>query len=710
MEVMDAIHADRRWNNNSYYGLLKQLEVFFEFLEKHGEELPGCTGFHQPIADYIYPVTARSLGTNRLPIPRRLFGVFLDYVEAVRAHLYVVHSRIFTGDLSPQELERHIARTGNVIDTFATAALVGFIPILFRKDKVVPLRYIPDCLALEEFPLICGRRLKLPQPHAVNQILVALYTGIRHNHIQWLDATNFDSLVAAENKDFALLYVNTDKAKRRPWAPHVNFRVIELLRSQRLWRDLIAIPEFGELHHYNENAATKWAPMLPLFAADVRGNPHPDSRYVKVWLALIGALEGLLPALGDLGLQRLCVLEPPGVTFNDPDSARKRKEYGQRCQRVCELGVKTKITPHSARVTVVSQFSTLLPAEIIGWHITGQARATVYHYVKLDEEQLAVAQTHQAMVIRERVYRNEFETLMDSGKSLDRFIHADDVNSNLARSLRADLPETLVSYGCVSIMMNEDATSGLDVLRETRAVNAAENKTEICPYGNHCPPEIVKQWRGMHRCGLCQYAVRSVDHLPAIAAKGREFTEMLAELTAKIEEALQADLPRYTDAELDRLDEERCRIAEELSGWKLCEEILNAARVRIAKGQDERRWLVQKPEIIQQDLQRLAAPSNLTSYVLTRLNECISYPTLESPLIRARFDLLRRELLARHGDLQHAFDTAIPANPAAECAGLLRTLAQANGFSYDDIVRLLESDRHLGNLPPPSNRLLSKGE
>ena len=419
-------------------------------------------------------------------------------------------------------------------------------------------------------------------------------------------------------------------------------------------------------------------------------------------------MQGLLPDLGERTMQKLCSLEPPGVKFNDPLARTKREEYGQPCERLCALGVKSMITPHSARVTVVSQYSTLLPAEMIGRYITGQTPGVVYHYVKLDEEQLALEQTHQAMDQRERAYRNEFETLVGKRAQGGAAIHADMVNSNLSRSLRADLPETLISYGCISITMNEDATSGLDVLRETRAANAAENKTEICPYGNHCPPEVIKQWRGPRRCGLCQYAVRSIDHLPAVAAKCREFREMLADLTDKVEDAATSKPPRYSDVELDRLDEERGRLAEELAGWQLNEEVLNAARERIAKGQDERRWVVQKPEIILQDLQRVASPSNMTAYVLARLGECIAYPATESAPIRARFDLLRRMLLVRNGDARKAFDASMPPDPAAECAGLLRSLVQANNLSYDDVVELLEGDGHLARLPAIPLRLLGE--
>lgn len=185
---------------------------------------------------------------------------------------------------------------------------------------------------------------------------------------------------------------------------------------------------------------------------------------------------------------------------------------------------------------------------------------------------------------------------------------------------------------------------------------------------------------------------------------------MLDALTAKVESALTASPPPYTDAELDRLDEERSRIAEELTGWRLCEEVLDAARHRVARGQDTRRWLVPKPEVILQDLQRVEAPSNLTAYVLARLSECIAYPTCESPQIRARFDVLRRELLARSGQVRKAFDLTPAVDPTAECAGLLRTVVEANKLSYQDVVNLLESDGHLDRLPSPATRLLLEGE
>lgn len=707
VEFLEGMSKQRGWAKETLYGYLKQLEVFFAFLELHCDDLSECAGFRQPIPQYAYPLLSRSKGTKKRPIPRRVFGVFIDYTEAVKAHLEVVLSGSVEGTLDVPTFEKAISRTGNIIDTFATADQVGFIPVLFARGRTIPLRYIPNCLSMDWFPVAGGLEKKLPQPHALNQIVVALYAGLRHNHIQWLDARTFDAQVTSDDKEFALLHVNTDKVKKTSWTPHVNFRVIEVLRDQLQWRSLIASPGFEVECFYNNNPETKWAPILPLFSAYENGAPHSDERYATVWKDMLCAVDALLPSLGETGLQRLFTLEPPGIAVGDGNAASKRLEYGAQCEKVCLLGVKSLITPHSARVTVVSQYSTLLPADIIGERFTGQTKSSVHYYTKLDKDQLETERAHQGMALRKQAYRSDFESLVsDDHPAAKRFIHADDVNSNFGRSLRQDLPETLVSYGCISITMNEGATGGLDVLRETRAASAAENKTEICPYGNNCPPEIIKQWRGPRRCGLCQYAVRSVDHLPAVSAKTKEFKEILDALTEKLEVAMTEVPPRYTDDEFDRLDQERDRIAEELSGWQLSAEVLEAARSHIAKGIDDRKWVVQKPEIILEDLRRVEAPSNLTAYLLARLSECIAYPTSESPQMRARFDLLRRELLARTGHIREAFDRAIPADPASECAGLLRTVVEANGLGYEDVISILEGDVGLTTLPSAAQRLL----
>lgn len=709
IEFMNEQSRHREWENNGYYGTLLQLSKFFAFIENISEEMATCKGFKQPIAEYDYPRTSRSRSTRKHPVPRRFFAIYLDYYEAVLAHHEVVTQRVLSGELTYHDIQT-ISANINIIDTFATDKLVGFVPMLFTKTKAIRLQFIPNVLDVKWKKSIDGRNLYLPHPHGLHQNLVALHTGLRHNHIQWLDRDGFDQLVDEFDVDFTLLHVNTDKQMNKPWAPNINMRVIELLRAQRAWTAAVFEPGFHQKHFYNNNPKTKWPKIRPLFAYMKDGRPHSDKLYTEVWQSMLCGLQGLLPELEEYGPRRpLLRLLPPGLQPDDPHLDEKLQKYGAALDpdaKECPLNVMSRITPHSARVSVVSQYITFLPADLIGKRITGQKPGVVTYYVSLDQETVEAEQVHQAARMRDAALRNALEPAVSGNRTAGPFIHPDNVNSNLARALRANASEAIVRYGCMSISFNEGATKGIDVLLETQAIDAVANKTEICPYGNNCPPHVVKQLRGFRRCGLCNFAVRSIDHLPAIVAKIRQQSESIDELEATLEADSKTVSSKFTVDELDLLEEKRAQLCEELTGWRLNQEILEHTRKRVESGEDSRKWVVPRPEILERALTLAEIPTTMTEYLLARLGECIAYPTLESPQIRARFDLLRRELLARAGSLKEAFSLASPVDPAAEVAAALKTLTESAGISIRDVATMLETGSHLDGLPPVPTRML----
>ena len=709
IEFMKVLAEMRKWRGNSFYALLLQLQIFFEFVERYSEEISGCEGFSQPLTPHDFPRTSRPKNTSKQPVPRRFFGVYLDYHEALIAHHAVVLNGILVGDIS-EEGVKMLEANGNIIDTFATSDLVGFIPVLFTKTKTVPLQFIPNVLDIRRTTVLGGRTLRLPHPHALYQNLVALHTGLRHNHIQWLDRDKFDTHVDEGDTEFSTLFVNTDKQKTKPWAPHVNFRVIELLRAQRQWCELIERSSFHSQHFYNDNPNTKWPKFRPLFAYTNNGKPHPDAVYSVVWKSVLCGLQGLMPELPEFGQSRRLVhLLPPGHELDDSDLQKKLIEYGAAFTRLgesCPLRVHTSSTPHSSRVAVVSQYITFLPADLIGKYITGQKPGTVSYYVHLEQEDLEAEQVHQAARMRNAVLRGAFEPVLRGGRSSTTFIHADDVNSNLARSMKVDLEETIAAYGGMSISFGERTKDGVGLLREMGCAEIAFNKTEICPYGNNCPPDIVKELNGLRRCSLCPYAVRFIDHLPAVMAKKRQVADAIDELESVLAVEVKTLNAKYTPTELDKLDADRARLCEDMTGWILNEEVLEVMRQRIAAGQDARNWTVQRPEIIERDLRRVSVQTSESEYILARLGECVDFPTLESPQVRARFDLLRRELLARSGKIREAFALS-PVDPTLECVGMLKSIVASRNLTISQIADLLESETYMANLPKANPRLLS---
>ncbi|WP_028449423.1 hypothetical protein [Chitinibacter tainanensis] len=704
VEFLEKLAQTRNWEASSHYANLKQIEILFEFIEQHCNSLPGSNNFRQPLSKYDYPAQKKSTGTNKRPIPRRIFCLFLSYIETLVAFSSVILERLVSGEICDKALIGFDS-SRTIIDCISLQNTLGYVPVLFHKGKTYPLRWIPNVFYAQAKVLKGVGTIKVPHPHALHQILVSLYTGLRQQHVQWLDADTFDRRIdAQDSREFAELYVNTDKTKSAAWTPFVNFRVIEVLRLQKTWRSLIDETGFNQRVYYDNNPETKWGTILPLFSYYSDGRPHSDAIYSSCWFRLLGGLQALLGQTGERELSLIRLL-PTGVGYADLNIAEQLKAYGSKQQQICEVAIKSNITPHSARSSVISHTIGLLPADLIGRYLTGQTEATVPHYVVPDEEETFAEQVRQNLVLKQKGYENGYEEMLKaSPRRKGAYIKADEVNSNLSRSLKSNIEETLPAYGCISLGFGEANKTGLDILRETRAAGAVENKTEICPYGNHCPSDVVSQLKGWRRCGPCVYAVRSIDHLPAITAKARQVLEGLAEIESWIATAENDE--NYSADELDALEQTRDILAEDFVAWQLAVEVLETMRQRIASGASNKSWHIQKPEIIEKNLRQTAFPNNATEYILARLQESEAFPMLESPQIRAKFDLMRRHILANTGNIRAAFNLETCTNPAAELLGLIRSIVAANKMTLEDLKEMLESDSFLESMPPRLFKLI----
>ncbi|WP_431476513.1 hypothetical protein [Massilia eburnea] len=372
VEFLMVVGGIREWSNTSHYAILKQVELLFAFIERYGDSLPSSDGFRQPLHRHDYPRSERSSGTRKRPIPRKVFKLFLSLSEALAELSKVIFERVLAGEVAPDYLAR-FSREAKTIDCMEHQDQFGFVPLVWYQGKAFPLWEVPNVFGFGRRLLKNGLSAMVPHPHALHQIVVSLYTGLRQNHIQWLDRISFDRHLADVEaaQEFAELYVNTDKVKMAGWRPFVNFRVIEILRLQRDWCEEIAVQGFANKIYYNKNLESKFGKILPLFAYYADGSPHSDDIYSACWMRLLSALQGMLvPITGkDITLFRLL---PRGIDFGAPDLEHRLREYGASQSERCAIFPKSDITPHSARVSVVSQAISILPADLIGRYWTGE--------------------------------------------------------------------------------------------------------------------------------------------------------------------------------------------------------------------------------------------------------------------------------------------------------------------------------------------------
>lgn len=693
------VRADRlAIRDTTQYSRTKVIEIFFDFVIERADEFPEAAGFKQPFGKKDHASLTSAPGTNKRPIPRRLYSAFINTTEAILAYFYVITDLVVNAAVDNGEQGRLAILIGKsdwgYTDTFLVADKVGYIPVIFHKDKTIPIRYIHPSINAEWMRLNDGHTRYVPRPHAIAQIATAEYSGLRHNHIQWLDERIFDSQVGDALADYCSLVVNTDKAKGKAWVPIVNYRVIEILRSQRKWRDLIGEAGFRKDVKYNNNPDSKYPAFRPLFSYSKDGLPHPDSTYSAAWKDLLRTFSVLLPELagdGNFEPSRLFQLRPPGVMYNDPNAEVKLSKFGS-ASNVCPLILQTEITPHSTRVSVVGNLLTYLPAELIGKRFTGQSTPTVLHYFVPDPDDILDLEIAQKNVMQRRAIEQQFSNEV-FGNGDAAYIKADTINSKLATSMRANLDESLVRYGCISIMVVEDGPTGLDLLKREGISSAAFNKTEVCPYDNNCPASIIALLRGVRKCAVCPAAVRSIDHLPAVCAKRKQTQERVLECEREL--AHKEAAANMTDKELNILEDCRHELYEELAAWTIVEGCLEYVRKTYSEGQTERTWLIAEPEILRKKLMQTEIRSGSIEYLLTRLQECLAYPSMQSPILSKQLDLLRRRLLAQAGDFDTAFTLDVPIDAAAECAGVLRNLASSHNLTPEQVFELMTRDDYL---------------
>ena len=713
--LMDFVEARQELTNaadSTIYGYIGLIESFFDFIEVHSAELEEAGEFRQVIFSYDYPSASRPSITNKSPIPRKIFGIFVAYVEELKRYIDRINEKILERAISNDDLISIVAINNRCVDTKhpVLQRLLGSSPYVELDEKRIEIRYLPYFPDREWYMVKNKGILNLIKPHTINQILAALYTGLRHNHIQWLDADRFD-LFCEDEEDFSKLLVNTDKMMKRDWTPDVNGRVIEILRSQYRWRDLIEEPGFETLCYYNDNPSTSYQQFRPLFSVNRQsGVPHSDSNYAIAWKdILIGFQTWLNSDVLDPSDKRiiLCKLVANGVGFYDPRVKEKLERYSTTEKNVCRLHVASEITPHSSRVSVVTNLTlTLLPPEIIGKRVTGQQVGTVAYYLKISKEDLNSISLHQAMKMQQLALNSAAtDILLGQTSTVDLGSKAALINSNLAKSMTISPQETIARYGCISIMAGEETKPGVEIIFERDITQIAYNLTEICPYNNLCPDHIVKHISGFRRCSLCPAAIRCIDHLPAVVAAVRNTFDNMLELNKRIIK-LKSVGPSV-DKELEQAEVDRQRSAEELAGWQICENILEVARKKAVENDHKATWVVEKPEILIQSLQRIEIRDSDRNFILARLMEAISYPGFKNPKTERQFDMLRRRALFVSGQVDAALDLEVPADAAIECVGQLRSIVKAKNLEVSDVLRMLSDDDCLRSAKSLSHSLLT---
>ena len=688
-----ADQFDWAWQTGTY-AHLKRFQLYFEFLEKSSSTIPNAEKFKSTVSDRDIPQTTRRSTTNKNLIPRRYFKVFLSLLESLEYlvdHINGMADGVNLGMVdgklvSPTYAE--LATSTHWISLFGfrggygseykgkiDSATLNYTPIVLFEGSYYPIEKIRRFYTLTKYR-VNGVDEQRATPHVPRILWLMANTGIRQQHLIWLDKDSFDAAVTSKLGALAPLIVNTDKAHDE-WVSIVSKDVIDLCRRQREWLERNELESLRAPMWYMDSDKHRFGKFIPLFRLDTgisSWDTHDETGTI-MWI-----MESFLKhQVGDSECPRLAFWKPSAV----------RKVPGKATDHIMGIDeferenvnlswnwkLYSKYTPHGLRASFVSEHMRFLPPSLIGRHLTGQfSESLVWYYTIMNAEDIG---DHQQLLIN-LLMKNEEK--IKNGGAPDLAEKISNINKIIAKDIDTDPTNAISTHGLFSLSDMDDSKNGIAELKAKQTTRLAFNPTHICPFNNVCPAEVVKKFGLGKPCTICPYAIRGVMHLPALNAEKFKCVEMMEEYGAKIKVYKKRPETGVIQSEIEGLEAEYDQLARDAFALEAIEQQLYHMR-----GADNQPYIAQDSQTIKDLYETLELDEG--AHLIKRLIDVQIFGDLDSPKIQRKFAHLRYKLIMKSGDLEALLeDYEEPENVLL--ASQLHSMMSANELTVKDVYNI----------------------
>lgn len=672
-------------------GILYQLEALFDFMAVRSNIDEDLSGFVNPISQIDFPIVRRSASTNKLAFSSEHFPYLLQYCYAIESFATHMFNMVFEEqhNLYDSQYRADInSKSWNSAHKVVETAKYNYIPVVFYRNPSFDfsqpksrsnspishkaLHLLPRFL----LPLAENKHqfLSYPQLNYIRHNIIALETGLRSIHIRWLEKRTYDKHIDRSTPlpPLCKLHVNTDKVNDA-WNATVSKNVIEVLDRQKRTIELINDPAMDTEVWYDYHEESTFGKIISIFPKGGVAGVLSVQSYAKFFKRLIYSFDLFCRfQLGIASTNRMpeAIRDIPSI--DDPN------DYLTAIKLEAEATKLIEHTPHCCRVSVVSEYIRILPPHIIGPYITGHASVEhVMYYAKLDPAYLKTVGEYQKISI-------------EHGSILDRpamsSIKAEDVTSKLQKAFRRDPVKSLIDFGAISFERetSDELLSGVKVAKQRPIDSLAFMPTHICPFANHCTADIIKDLGAVPGsrmpCGGCYYSIKTVDHLPRIHGHIRVLTDECNELEAYIVEAKRNGASHES---LVPKANHRKYLASEIISWSVTAHCLEQMYTEIKTRSS---FLIEKPEIVSEHLERLELEEHSLSNLIARTAEAKSHAEFFTPQLKHQIMVARNKLLAFTGDFNRMLQEAPSGFTLIdEFRGLIRSACEVLGLSLHDL-------------------------
>lgn len=714
LQYFDTITEINGWSPETRNQRARYIEELHIYIETNGHLLPNANTVRNTFSKSHYSRIKKRGSTVKKSIPRAYFATFIDMLyslEYLVMHLNEMAAGTIPGvkygelstpsivELSSDPYWAGIWGKGELTCEAVDQTALNYCPIFYHDNTIKKFEYIPrfyrvtsmtvkretskDEYTLKIEPRVITNDIRLTQ--------LMCETGIRQQHLIWLDRDEYDKYVPTDhNKPLAPLFVSTDKA-HGPWSAIISRYVMDILKRQRDWYDTCMHPSFQDPLWYGGTENSAFGVMRPLFRTELSIGSWNNYRGFR--LLLVALQYFIRKQLLDLKTRDLIYLKTekglPNKSFSHLDKSDLSK--------LSQLKLISDITPHGLRAGFVSEAIKFLPPSLVGRYLTGQSENLVYYYLLLDDEgELSHDELLCQMLMRnqQRLSDGTAPLMAEAVLKLNKRLHQD-ISKNPGQAID--------THRLMSLTRLKNGPNGLDLIRAKDVTDFAFNATHICPFNNICPKEVIDMLGTANACALCPFAVRGVDHLPAIGAQKDQYKELMLGVLNLIQELLLRKQEHRSPADMERLEREHDHYARQA----VMLEAIELQLVEMANN-GQHNFLIAKnsQEIVgHYKLLKLESRSNL----LKRLIDTQSFPDLTSPDLDCRLSMLRGSLLMHKGDIRShlMIEGGAGFTPTSKASSLISSLVRAKTLNTFDIYKICASAEEAHQVDTQPSRIIS---
>ncbi|MFT2159700.1 hypothetical protein [Pseudomonas putida] len=669
---------------------LYKIDSLFDYMTVNSNVYDDLTGFINPISEIDYPIVKKKNSSNKPAFGSEHFPYLLQFSYAIESFTTRLSDMVFeeNANLYDQKYRTDVeTKTWNGAHKVIQTEKHGYIPIVFYRNPMFdpsqpksksnsPISYealhlLPRVL----FPLAeHGEFLHYPQANYIRHNIVALETGVRSIHIRWLESRKYDMHIVRSRPlpPLCKLHINTDKVNGA-WDATVSKNVIELLDRQKHLIETVGDPVMQEELWYDNHEDSIFGKIVTLFPRGGTPGVLSGDRYSKYFKRLIYSFD--LFCRFQLGIDST---NPMPEELDELETIDDPYDYLVAIDLEVAASKMIEHTPHSCRVSVVSEYIRILPPHIIGAFITGHAtEAHVMYYAKVDPAYLKSVAKYQQFSVEQGWIADQ---------SSFSAIKAEDINSRLQQAFRRDKDKSLIDFGAISFEResSDELISGIKAAKQRSIDSLAFMTTHICPFGNQCPADVIRDLGaapGLRMpCGGCYYSIKTVDHLPRIHGHIRVLTDECNELEAHIAEAKKNGAS--TESLVPKANHRKF-LASEIISWSVTahclEQMYNEIKTR-------KSYLIEKPEIVSEQLERIELKDHTLSNLIAQTAEAKSHAEYFTPQLKQQVMVARKKLLAFTGDFNRMLqDAPTGFTLIDEFRGLIRSTCEVLGISLHEL-------------------------